>query len=161
MGDSGRGSGVRGPLKIRIRARRRNDDTGRASKTRRILSQLPLLKGLLSACTLIRVMHHIISFLTTVLLSQFVEDLIITCSLGGKVVALRQDSRSDGSDLLNELWTFDTSQIKKVNTLKVSVGSNKQLGIVVGGIKQNRKGCFEYWVFSDTETNETRTATTE
>lgn len=75
---------------------------------------------------------------------QFVEDLIITCSLGGKVSSLRRGA--DGVYSTDALWTFETTKVKKVNSMRaMAINEDREVRVVVGGIQTNSKGAFEVW----------------
>lgn len=76
---------------------------------------------------------------------QFASPIhIITCSLGGKVTCLRMNADADHSSrTLDEIWTFDTSNILKVNSMKVSSTSEDRYWIVIGGLDRAGRGIAE------------------
>lgn len=78
---------------------------------------------------------------------QFASPIhIITCSLGGKVTCLRMSADAEHSSrILDEIWTFDTSSILKVNSMKF--GSTPEDGhcIVIGGLDRAGRGIAEIY----------------
>jgi hypothetical protein len=49
----------------------------------------------------------------------------------------------DHSRNFEQTWTYDVTRIKKVNSMKVGLGTNGEEWIAIGGIGERGKGCFE------------------
>lgn len=70
-------------------------------------------------------------------------DQIVTCSLGGTLTSLLHSVDHEHSRNFDPTWTYNITHIKKVNSMKTGLGTNGELWIIVGGIGESGKGCFE------------------
>jgi hypothetical protein len=76
--------------------------------------------------------------------SEFLSaNQFITCSLGGTLTSLLHSVDHKGTRGFESMWMYDITRTKKVNSMKVGLGTNGEVWIVAGGIGESGKGCLE------------------